>query len=182
MGRHLDEQLALRAPRLYRHSLRLILALPPGMPGKRRVLKRLVARGFEAVAREDDAVVVLFFHPDLELNIIGEKFRALGFADSYRGREGWRKLQQLWRAEWGDVRYSPELVIDRGDRLIVRATATAKGSGSGAVVTQTAGYVYDFVGGAISRNDLYYDWSECVAALGLITARSPPLPRAASPE
>jgi ketosteroid isomerase-like protein len=167
MERHLDEQFALRAPRLYRRLLRLMLALPPGCPIKRRALKRLVARGFEALARQDDALVVLLFHPETEINVIGEGFRALGFADRYHGHEGWRKLIGLWRAEWADVRYAPELVIDRGDRLILRVTATARGAGSGAVVTQTVGYVYDFDGGRILRQDFYWDWSECVAALAL---------------
>jgi ketosteroid isomerase-like protein len=167
MRRHLDERLALRAPGLYRRLFKPLLALPTGSPLRRRVLKRQVARGFEALSREDDEVILLAYDDDAEINIIGDEFRALGFAERYHGHQGCRDFLQLWRAEWMSARYTPEAVIDLGDRLVLRIMLTARGASSGAEVTQTTGYIFYLGDGAIVRQDFYWDWSECVEALGL---------------
>jgi ketosteroid isomerase-like protein len=167
MGRHLDERLALRAPGLYRRFLKVVFALPTGSPLRRRVLKRLVARGCEALSREDDEVVLLAYDDAAELNVISDELRALGFAERYHGHQGWRDWLQLWRAGWVSARYAPEAVIDLGDRLGVRIMLTSRGASSGAEVTQTTGYIFYTVDGAIMRQDFYMEWSECVEALGL---------------
>jgi len=90
----------------------------------------------------------------------------LGFAERYHGHEGYREFLRLWRAEWSDVRYKPEALIDLGDRLVMRVTTTARGASSGAEVTLTAGYAL-WTDGAVVRQDFYWDWSACVEALGL---------------
>src|SRR5882762_8094100 len=111
MGRHLDERLALRAPRLYRRLLKLALGLPPGSPVRRRALNLLTARGWEALSRGDDEIVLLVFDRDVEFNVIGDDFRALGFAERYRGHEGWLEFIALWRASWVFLQHTPEQVI-----------------------------------------------------------------------
>jgi ketosteroid isomerase-like protein len=166
MGRHLDERLALRAPELYRRYLKLVFALPTGSPLRRRAVKRLVARGCEALSRDDDEVCLLAYDEDAELNIIGDELRAAGFAERYHGHQGWRDFVQLWRVDWVDIRYTPDALIDLGDRLVVRVTRTSRGASSGAEVTHTWGSVYCFGEGAIVRQDFYWDWSECFEALG----------------
>jgi ketosteroid isomerase-like protein len=168
MGRHLDERLALRAPRLYRRLVKLVLSLPPGSPVRRRLVKWLVARGWGAQSRQDDELLlVIGYDPNVELNMIGDKFLVLGFAERYHGHEGYREFLRLWRAEWSDVRYKPEALIDFGDRLVMRVTTTARGASSGAEVTLTAGYALWTADGAVVRQDFYWDWSACVEALGL---------------
>jgi ketosteroid isomerase-like protein len=182
MERHLDERLALRVPRLYRRLIKLAQALPAGSPLRRRVLKRALARTLEALAREDDEVVLLSIDPAWEVNVIGDEFRALGFAEHYHGHEGWLELMTLWRAEWISARYTPELLIDLGDQCVIaRITTTARGASSGAEVTQTAGYVFHSVDGAVVRQDFYWNWTDCVEALGLaaaVPASQPDLPPA----
>ena len=167
MGRHLDERLALRAPALSRRLLKLILALPPGSPIRRRIAKRFFARGWEAVGRGDDELVLFFVHPAYEFRITGAELRSLGFAECYHGHQGFREFIGLWNDVWADVRYTPELVIDFGDRLILRLSVSARGSSSGAEVTHTAGHVYDFADGVILHHTMYWDWSDCVAGVGL---------------
>jgi hypothetical protein len=49
----------------------------------------------------------------------------------------------------------------------MRVTLTARGAASGVDVTRTMGIVSWFGDGAIVRQDNYWDWSECVEALGL---------------
>jgi ketosteroid isomerase-like protein len=169
MRRHLDERLALRAPRLYRRLIKLVAALPPGSPARRRALKRMVDRAWAALSRGDDEIVMLAFDPDVEFNLIGGEVDLLGLAERYRGHEGWREFIRLWRAEWVglQITHTPEALIDLGDRLVMRVTLTARGATSGADVAQTMGIVAWFADGAVVRQDNYYRWSDCVEALGL---------------
>ena len=166
MRRHLDERLTLRLPRLYRRLVKLVWALPPGSPVRRRVVKRLTARGWAAQSRQDDEVLLRAYHPNVEMNFFGDDFRALGFAACYRGHEGYRELMGLWRAEWFELRFQPEALIDLGDRLVMPVEMTARGATSGAPVAQTYGNVLWFDDGLIVRQDVYWEWADCVEALG----------------
>jgi ketosteroid isomerase-like protein len=172
--RHADERLALRAPRLARRLLALVLALPAGSAPRRRVLKRVMARGWAALSRGDDELVLLAFDRDVEFNIIGGEAALLGIDEQYRGREGWVEFIARWRAEWtgATITHTPEEVIDLGDRVVTRLTLSARGVASGADVAQTMGIVMWFRNGAIVRQDNYYDWAECASAIGLPTTRA----------
>jgi hypothetical protein len=167
MGRHLDEHLASRAPRLYRRLIKLMLALPPGSPVRHRALKRAVARGCEAVSRGDDEIVLLAFDRDVEINNIG--WAMTGIAERYHGHAGFLEFLRLWRTEWAgaQITHTPEAVIDLGDRFVMRITITARGASSGVDVSQTAGVVDWWADDAIVRHDTYWEWSECRAALRL---------------
>jgi ketosteroid isomerase-like protein len=172
MGRHLDERFALRAPRLYRWLAKLVLALPPGSPIRRRALRRLVERAWAALSRGDDEIIYrLVFDREIEFNIIGGAAGGPppGLGERYHGHEGWREFIGLWRAGWGGghIEHTPEAVIDLGDRLVMRVTLRARGATSGADVAMTMGIVSWLADGAIVRQDNYYQWSECVEALGL---------------
>jgi ketosteroid isomerase-like protein len=168
-GRHLDERLALHAPRLQRRLIKVVGALPPGSPLRRRALKRMMARGWAALSRGDDEIVLLIFDRDVEFNIIGAAPDLVGLAAGYRGHEGWLEFIGLWRAEWAgsQITHTPEALIDLGDRVVMRITLTARGATSGADVAQSMGIVSWVADGAIVRQDNYWEWSECVEALGL---------------
>jgi ketosteroid isomerase-like protein len=167
MGRHLNERLALRAPWLSRRLFKLLLALPPRSSVRRRALKRVGKRAWEAFSRGDDELGLLFVDRDVEINNIG--FEALGLAERYHGHPGALEFRRLWLAEWAgsQITHTPEALIDLGDRLVWRVTLTARGATSGADVAQTMGFVHWWADGAIVRSDAYWKWPECVAALGL---------------
>lgn len=167
MGRHLDERLALRAPWLFRRLMRLLMALPVDSLARRKVVKRFGERGWAAFSRGDDEVISLFIARDVELNHVGLPVLP-GLAESYRGREGFLEFGRLWRAEWAgaELTHTPEAVIDLGDRLAWRVRLTARGARSGASVDQTCGFVQWVADGAIVRSDAYWQWSECIEALG----------------
>ena len=170
MGRHLDERLALRSPRLYHLLAKPVLALPPGSPIRRRALKRVVTRNWSALSRGDDEIICrLAFNRDIEFNIIGGYAQAIGLAEHYHGHDGWLEFIALWRAEWGSqhIRHTPEVLIDLGDRLVMRVKLTARGASSGADVAMTMGIVSWVRDGTIVRQDNYTEWTECVHALGI---------------
>jgi ketosteroid isomerase-like protein len=167
MGRRLGERLALRAPRLSRLFFRAVFALPPGAPLRRRVVKRGARLGWEANARGDDEAALIVCDPHYELNMFGDEFRALGFADRYEGHAGCIEFMRRWRAEWESSAIEVEHVYDLGERIVTRFTTTARGRSSGAEVKATAGSVYYMRDGAVARQDFYFRWADCAAALGL---------------
>jgi ketosteroid isomerase-like protein len=144
-----------------------MLALPPGSPIRERVAKRMLARAFEALARDDYEVILLTYDPGAEITIIGDEGMAVGFAEHYHGHQGYRDMMRTWRAVWVKPRFTPEALIDLGDRFVVRLNLTGRGASSGAEVAQTSGYVLHLADGVIVRMDIYWDWSACVEALGL---------------
>ena len=66
-GRSIEERVMLRLPT---PVARLVMSgfrrLPPGSHLRRRILKRSFTRGFEAASREDYAVALFFYEPDVE--------------------------------------------------------------------------------------------------------------------
>src|SRR5438552_3815464 len=48
-----------------------MLALPPGWEVKRRIVKSFLVRGAKALAREDYELVLLTYHPNVEITNIG---------------------------------------------------------------------------------------------------------------
>ena len=167
MRRHLDERLALRAPWLFRSLTKLLMALPAGSSLRRAALKWMFGRGWAALSRGDDEVPLVLVDRDAEFNRIG--FTGLGFSERYHGKEGFLEMRRLWHAEWAgaQIMYTPEALIDLGDRLIWRVLLTARGATSGASVAQTMGFVQWWADGVLVRQDAYFEWSECAEALGL---------------
>lgn len=157
----------MRAPGLFRQLVKLMLALPRGWKIRKRLVKSFLARGAKALAREDYELVLLTYDPDVQISNVGDDALALGFAERYRGHEGYRELMRLWRAGWLNPRYTPDAVTDLGKRFVVRVKLTGQGASSRAEVAQTCGCVLDFAAGAVVRMDIYWDWSACVEALGL---------------
>jgi ketosteroid isomerase-like protein len=167
MERHLDERLALRAPRLLRGLIKLVLSLPISSRLRRRAAIQMTRRGWAALSRGDDDLVLLFFDSEIDFNIIGAD--PVDVAEHYHGHAGWLEFIRIWRGSWAgtQITHTPEALIDLGDHLVTRVTLTAQGASSGLDVTQTMGIVAWFADGAIVRQDNYWQWSECVEALGL---------------
>ncbi len=172
MTRHRDERFALRFPGLFDRLLRRVLALPLGSPLRQRAVKRLASRGFEAFSRGDAEAVLLLFHPEVELEIIGAE--AVGLSGHRRGHEGVRSWMRDWRSQWGDYDEVLERVIDLGDSWITRSRINARGDRSGVELTHTPGGHFYFTDGKITRCDVYFDWSNLVRAEMAGDAAQPP--------
>jgi ketosteroid isomerase-like protein len=155
----------MRLPGLFPRVRKLLLALPAHSRIKKGIQQRVLSRAMEALSRGDYEVVLLTYSPDVEINVNGGA--AVGFADHYRGHAGYREALGVWRAAWMGPRFSPEGLIDFGDRWVVRMRITGRGTISGADVAHTVGYVLDWADGLIVRMDVYWEWTECVSALGL---------------
>lgn len=166
-GRSIDERVMLRLPSpIVRLVMRGVARLPPGSHLRRRILKRAFARGFEAASREDYAVDLLFYEPDVELRAPGEVAGALGLPEHYYGHQGFLDVWRDMKQDMDDFRFQPEQIIDLGDRVALRGTLVGRGRASGVLTRQTAGFIYHFSPrGLVALQELHWTWENVLDAL-----------------
>jgi ketosteroid isomerase-like protein len=166
-NRPAHERLLARAPWLLSVGLALFVRLPEGSRVRLRTAQQIVSRSFAAINRGDDWLVPISHEPDCEIHVAAG-FRTIGFADCYRGPEGWRELIDAVREDLPDVRWKATRLIDLGDRWVMRAVMSGTGRASGAHTEQTWGSVIQLSSrGRIARQHIYWTWGEALAAAGL---------------
>jgi ketosteroid isomerase-like protein len=164
--RHLEERLGLRFPAALALVSRAFWRLPPRSRLRRAVIRRVVQLAYEATNREDYEAAFGVYHPDVEL-MVPAQFTALGFDTRYRGRQERIDFQRRWTAEWGEVRFEPEEVIDLGSRVLVIARMTGSGLGSGAAVDSEWANLITISAGWGIREQAFMDHGEALEAAGL---------------
>ena len=130
--RTLDQQLAVRFPRLGAASFRLIAGLSPRSRVRQAALRRAMRLALEAYNRRDLDAVVTGYGSELEYYPYRE-FVEAGLAEPcYRGPSGYRTYIEATYEVWGtDVRLEPTELIDMGDRLVVLADMPMRAQASG---------------------------------------------------
>jgi ketosteroid isomerase-like protein len=166
-GRSVEERAVLWLPGpVLRLLLRVFTLLPPGSHLRRRILKRSLARGFEAARRDDHAVGLLFYEPDVEMRTSAEIAGVLGLPERYYGHQGYLEAWSDMKQDMDDFRIEPEEVIDLGDHVAVRGTLRGRGRASGVLTRQTAGFIYHFSPrGLIARQELHWTWEDVLDAI-----------------
>jgi ketosteroid isomerase-like protein len=168
--RTLDQRLAVRVPWLAELWARLIARLSPTSRLRQALLLRAVQAGFEAANRGDLEVVVLSYHPEIEIEQPPEfgEHGELGFQPSYRGHDGYREFQAYWLSAWGESHFEPQELIDLGDRFLVLIQMTVRGETSGASVTQGMAVLCTLNGhGKVIREQRYSNHAQALEAAGL---------------
>ncbi len=132
---------------------------------------KLVRQGWElfqaGVARGDPAGDVFdagFVAPDFEW------VPPSGFpgASVYRGRDGFAEFMRAWAAEFDNLTFRLERVIDAGDNCVVALIhQTATGKGSGVPVELDQGVIYELEGGRVIRCRNFASHAEALEAAGL---------------
>jgi ketosteroid isomerase-like protein len=89
-----------------------------------------ILRGYAALNRGDLDGSVAGVSADCEVELPP----MLPEANSYQGREGLRRMWEVWRDSFEDFRMDIEEVIDGGDKVIVMAAVCGTGKDSGAEV------------------------------------------------
>lgn len=165
------ERVGARAPQLLGLALAVVARLPATSRLRRRALQEAFSRGFAAINRGDPWAIPVAYEPDCEI-YAAASFRSLGLADCYRGHEGWHELIEAVKEDLPDVRWTPEHLIDVGDRWVLRLGMSGSGRTSGVPTHQTWGSVYHVSSRArVARQDIYWTWGETLAAAGLREGR-----------
>jgi ketosteroid isomerase-like protein len=164
--RSLEERLGVRFPAALALLNRAVLRLPPRSRLRRAITRRAVQLAYEAANRGDYEAAFMLYHPEVELTV-PPQFTALGLDTRYRGRQERIDFQRRWNAEWGEVRFEPEEVIDLGARVLLIARMTGSGLGSGAAVENEWANLITFSAGRVIREQAFMDRGEALEAAGL---------------
>jgi ketosteroid isomerase-like protein len=168
--RTFEERLVLRHPWFANALARMIALRPPKSRLRRALLSRTVQNGLAAYDRGDSEAIILAFDPDAEFLAPPDHGPegVLGFRPSYRGRDGYREFDADWRGSWEALRVEPQELIDLGDRLLLLASMTALGRGSGVSISQDVAILQTLnSAGKIVREQRFFDHSEALKAVGL---------------
>lgn len=164
--RTLEERISLRFPALVSFVTRAIWRLPPRSWARRAFLLRAAQSGFDATNRGDFEAGFLLYHPDIELvtppNLVG-----IGFHPLYRGREARFDFQRRWTAEWGEMRFEPDEMLDLGDRLLFVGRIRGSGVSSGAAFESEWAVLYGLSAGRLIREQPFFDLREAREAAGV---------------
>jgi hypothetical protein len=170
-GRPARERMLALAPWLMGIGVAVIGRLSATSRLRRRALIEAFSRGFAAINRGDPWFIPIAYEPDCEI-YAAAGFRTLGLADCYHGHAGWRELIDAVEEPFLELRYTPEHLIDLGDRWVLRVGMSGTGHASGASTRMAWGSVYHVSSrGRIARQDLYLTWEETLAAAGLYGGR-----------
>lgn len=101
-------------------------------------------------------------HADVEIHDHG----VLNARD-YRGHAGFVRWVQDWSSAWGAFSFTPEEVIDAGDRVVVVARLTARGRSSGVELERRDGMVFELREGLVVRVDYPNSKRQALEAAGL---------------
>jgi ketosteroid isomerase-like protein len=164
--RRLEESLGVRFPAALRLIARVFWRLPPRSRLRRAVIRRVIQVAYEATNRGDYEAAFGLYHPDVEL-IVPPEFTGLGLDTRYRGRQERFDFQRRVTAEWGELRFEPEEVIDLGSRVLVIARITGSGLGSGVPVDNEWANLITFSAGQVTREQAFMDHREALEAAGL---------------
>jgi hypothetical protein len=161
------ERLLSLAPALVRFGAAVVARLPPTSRLRRWVLRETFSRVFAAVNRGESWFVSVGYEPDCEI-YPAAGFWGLGMAECYRGHSGWRQATDDVKEFLPDVRYTPEHLIDLGDRWVLRLDMSGSGRSSGVETSRTWGSIYHASArGRVARQDMYLSWQETLASAGL---------------
>jgi ketosteroid isomerase-like protein len=165
--RGLAERLAMLLPRALALLTRAVTRLPTRSRLRRAVIHRAVQLGMEAINRGDYEAAFALHDPDVELNSPPDMI-GLGEASVTRGREARIRFQRDWTAQWGEMRFEPEELIDFSDsRVLVVGRIKGSGLSSGAAFENEWANLLTLSGGRVVREQVFRDHGEALEAAGL---------------
>jgi ketosteroid isomerase-like protein len=120
--------------------------------------------GYEALARGDLAAALSTFDPDVQVE---DHSWSLTSPITGQGTDGFMEILRTVNEGFEDVRYTPEEFTAAGDRVLVKAMRTGRGSASGVEVREQQFHVFDFEGGLVVRFRSFLKREKALEAAGL---------------
>jgi len=164
--RSLEDRLAVRFPAGLRLLTRTTMRLSPRSRPRRVLLARRIVQTYAAVNRRDFDVILAGFDPAIEYRPSIELMPPdLGTIS--HGHDGFRQLWRYWMDAFPDLRWDPEEILDFGDRILVTARQSGRGSGSGVAVSVSVFQLFTVREGLVTRQEDFLERSQALDAAGL---------------
>ena len=123
----------------------------------------IVRRAVEAYEHEGLDGSIRYYAPEIEWSTSDAAIERV----TYRGHDGLRRLFGNLDAEFDDLRFDVEELIDADDQVIVTIRIGGRGRASGAAVDRTWSFVCSVRDGMIYRVRAYTERAEAIEAAGL---------------
>jgi ketosteroid isomerase-like protein len=117
----------------------------------------------DALQRGDSAGALSVLDVDVEWH----DQAAIPGAEVHRGRDAVSRHFDQWFDAWEEIEYTPEELLDGGDRVVVVIRRRGKGKGSGVEVSDQVIHVYTVRSKKIVRFEGFSDKDEALAVAGL---------------
>jgi ketosteroid isomerase-like protein len=125
---------------------------------------RLVREGFKAWNAQDPQWVLEHMSPEVEW-VAPERDP---FPGTYKGFEGVQEFWTRWRNAVGQLRFTPEEMIDAGDHVVVIAHRTASNDVTGLRISDKIAQVFSFDSqDKCVRVQEFYDRGAALRAAGI---------------
>jgi ketosteroid isomerase-like protein len=85
----------------------------------------------------------------------------------YRGHDGYRRFWRLWLDAFPDIQWDAEEMLDFGEKVLVTTKQSARGSSSGAAVSERVFQLYTFRRGLVVRQEDFLDRDQALEAVRL---------------
>jgi hypothetical protein len=166
-SRNLQERLMVRFPTLYRRVAAWALRrLSPRSRVRRAMLCRALVSGWDAAARKDFELVLVRYAPDVEVEFDPE-FEAILGGGTFRGHDGFLKMQQAFDEAWERRERVPEFVLDLGDRGLWLGTFRLPGNISGLELEREWAQLATLRDGLVAHEQYFFGWDKGLLAAGL---------------
>jgi SnoaL-like domain len=163
--RGVEERVYMRFPSVVAFATRALWRLSPRSRPRRALLLRVAQTGFDALKSWRFRVELHALPPTRRVHN-PPSFVALGFDPVYRGREGRSEFQRGWTAEWGEMRFEPEEMLDLGDRVLFVGRVKGSGISSGAGFESDWAVLLTISAGRVIREQPFFDRREALEAAG----------------
>jgi ketosteroid isomerase-like protein len=164
--RSLEDRLTIRFPAGLRLVSGATMRLSPRSWLRQALVARRIAQTYAAVNRRDFDVILAGFDPEIEyrpsIELMPPDLETVS-----HGHDGFRQLWSYWTDAFADLRWDPEEILDFGDRILVTAQQSGRGSGSGVAVSVSVFQLFTLRGGLVTRQEDFLERSQALHAAGL---------------
>jgi ketosteroid isomerase-like protein len=127
------------------------------------VVRRLMALGEQARFSERPPPHTDLVAPDAEIDLSSRVFNPA----TYRGYEGWARLNAELREVWAEWEVVPERFFDAGDRVVTVEIVRGRGRSSDVVIEARYASIWTLRRGRVTRIEVGIDPDEALQAVGL---------------
>jgi ketosteroid isomerase-like protein len=127
------------------------------------VVRRLIALGERARETGLTSAPTDLVTPDMEIDLSRRVFNP----ETYRGLDGWIRLNEQLREIWAEWQVVPERILAAGDRVVSIETVRGRGRGSGLETEARYASIWTFANGRVTRVEIGLDPEDALKAVGL---------------
>jgi ketosteroid isomerase-like protein len=127
------------------------------------LVRRVIALGVQTRETGLTSPLMDLVAPDVEIDVSRRVFNP----ETYRGLDGWVRLNDQMREVWAEWQVTPERIVAMGDRVVSVVTARGRGRGSGLEIEGRYASIWTLADGRVTRVEIGVDPNAALKAVGL---------------